>query len=82
MPDKKIIFFVGATGAQGGSLVRAILDDPSAGFVPRAITRDLNSPSAKELASLGALVVRAVVPVQFSERLPSRRQRQTRVDDP
>ena len=40
MADKKIIAVVGATGAQGGGLVRAILGDPSGGFAVRAITRD------------------------------------------
>ena len=42
MADKKIIAVMGATGAQGGGLVRAILSDPSGGFVARAITRDVN----------------------------------------
>jgi uncharacterized protein YbjT (DUF2867 family) len=57
MPDnKKIIAVVGATGAQGGGLVRAILDDPGGGFAARAITRDVQSPKAKELAKLGAEV--------------------------
>jgi len=61
MADKKIIAVVGATGAQGGGLVRAILEDPSGGFAPRAITRDANSDKAKELAKLGAEVVVADV---------------------
>ena len=55
--DKKIIAVVGATGAQGGGLVRAILDDPSGGFAARALTRDPNSAKAKELADRGAEVV-------------------------
>ena len=59
MPDKKIIAVMGATGAQGGGLVRAILADPAGGFAARAITRDVNSPKAKELARLGAEVVSA-----------------------
>jgi len=57
MAPKKIIAVVGATGAQGGGLVRAILDDPSGEFAARAITRDVNSEKARELARLGADVV-------------------------
>jgi uncharacterized protein YbjT (DUF2867 family) len=61
MPDKKVIAVVGATGAQGGGLVRAIVDDPSGGFAARAITRDPASEKAKALASRGAEVVAADV---------------------
>ena len=57
MADKKIIAVMGATGAQGGGLVRAIQSDPSGGFVARAITRDVNSDKAKALKALGAEVV-------------------------
>ena len=57
MADKKIIAVVGATGAQGGGLVHAILEDPRGGFAARAITRDVHSDKAKELARLGAEVV-------------------------
>lgn len=57
--EKKIIAVVGATGAQGGGLVRAILNDATGGFTARAITRDVNSDKAKELAKLGAEVVAA-----------------------
>jgi uncharacterized protein YbjT (DUF2867 family) len=59
--DKKIIAVLGATGAQGGGLVRAILSDPNSAFAARAITRDVNSDKAKELAKLGAEVVAANV---------------------
>ncbi len=61
MADKKIIAVIGATGAQGSGLVRAILEDPSGEFAVRAITRDVNSDKAKELAKLGAEVVAADV---------------------
>ena len=61
MADKKVIAVLGATGAQGGGLVRAILNDQSGGFAARALTRDINSPKAKELAALGADVVAADV---------------------
>jgi uncharacterized protein YbjT (DUF2867 family) len=59
MADRRVIAVVGATGAQGGGLVRAILADPSGMFTARAITRDVNSDKARELASLGAEVVAA-----------------------
>jgi uncharacterized protein YbjT (DUF2867 family) len=61
MADKKIIAVLGATGAQGGGLVRAVLNDPNGGFTVRAITRDVNSEKARELAKLGAEVVAADV---------------------
>lgn len=59
MPNKKIIAVAGATGAQGGGLVRAILNDPNGGFAARALTRDVNGAKAKELARLGCEVVSA-----------------------
>ena len=61
MTQRKTIAVVGATGAQGGGLVRAILADPQGGFAARAITRDVNSDKAKALANLGAEVVAADV---------------------
>jgi uncharacterized protein YbjT (DUF2867 family) len=61
MPEKKIIAVVGATGSQGGGLVRAILNDPNSGFTARALTRDVSSDKAKALAKLGAEVVAADV---------------------
>jgi uncharacterized protein YbjT (DUF2867 family) len=61
MASKKIITVFGATGAQGGGLVRSILNDKNGEFAVRAVTRDINSGKAKELASLGAEVVAADV---------------------
>jgi len=57
MENKKTIVVVGATGAQGGGLVRAILNDPDHEFNVRAVTRDVNGDKAKELAKLGAELV-------------------------
>lgn len=59
MSDTKIIVVIGATGAQGGGLARAILEDPEGGFAARAITRNPHSDNAQALADLGAEVVSA-----------------------
>jgi uncharacterized protein YbjT (DUF2867 family) len=59
MAEKKIIAVMGATGAQGGGLVRAILRDKTGGFAARAITRNAGSDKAKALAQAGAEVVAA-----------------------
>jgi uncharacterized protein YbjT (DUF2867 family) len=59
MTDRKIIAVVGATGAQGGGLARAILEDAGGGFAVRAVTRDPRSERAQALAALGAEVVQA-----------------------
>ena len=57
MADSKIIVVMGATGAQGGGLVRAILADKSGAFKVRAVTRNPQSEKARALAALGAEVV-------------------------
>ncbi|HET7212588.1 MAG TPA: NmrA/HSCARG family protein [Terriglobia bacterium] len=54
MAERKIIAVLGATGAQGGGLAKAILADPNGGFAVRALTRDINSPKARALAQKGA----------------------------
>lgn len=59
MANSKIIAVVGATGAQGGGVVQAILDDPQGGFAARAVTRNTSSDKAKALAQRGAEVVAA-----------------------
>ena len=67
MSGKKIIAVLGATGAQGGGLVRSILKDKSGEFTARALTRDVNSDKAKALAELGAEV--ATVDIDNEESL-------------
>lgn len=61
MSAQKIIAIVGGTGAQGGGLARAILNDPAGGYVPRVLTRDPGSSKARALADAGAEVVAADV---------------------
>ena len=58
MADRIITVF-GATGAQGGGLVRAILANPAGGFAARAVTRKPDSDAARALAAAGAEVVAA-----------------------
>jgi uncharacterized protein YbjT (DUF2867 family) len=66
MASTKLIAVVGATGAQGGGLVRAILADPSSGFRARAITRKASGEKAEALRKLGAEVVEADLDVEAS----------------
>lgn len=53
MSQKKIIAIFGATGAQGGGLARAILNDKNSEFAVRAVTRDTNSDKAKRTGCNG-----------------------------
>lgn len=55
----KLVVVVGATGNQGGSVARRFLREGTDRFRVRALTRDPGSGPAKELAALGAEVVRA-----------------------
>jgi uncharacterized protein YbjT (DUF2867 family) len=57
MTQKKIIAVIGATGAQGGGVVRAIQADKNGPFVARAITRNPNSEKAQALRASGVEVV-------------------------
>jgi uncharacterized protein YbjT (DUF2867 family) len=59
MTGFKIVAVAGATGAQGGGLCRAILNDREGGYKVRALTRDPGSAKARELRELGAEVVAA-----------------------
>jgi uncharacterized protein YbjT (DUF2867 family) len=63
---KKHIAIVGATGAQGGGLVRAIFDDVDGKFAVRAITRNIESEAAKAIAANGGEVVVADLDDQSS----------------
>ncbi len=56
---KRLIAIVGGTGAQGGGLARAILDDPGGPFAARVLTRDPSSARAAALRRRGAEIVRA-----------------------
>jgi uncharacterized protein YbjT (DUF2867 family) len=59
MSEKKVIAIIGGTGAQGGGLVRAILNDPGYEFTARAVTRNAGSDKAKELSKRSVEVVEA-----------------------
>ncbi|XP_004603319.2 nmrA-like family domain-containing protein 1 [Sorex araneus] len=56
MTSKKVIAVFGATGAQGGSVARALLESKK--FTVRGLSRDVTSPKALALQDLGAEVVR------------------------
>ena len=52
--NNKIIAVTGATGQQGGAVARKLLAE---GWQVRALTRDINKPTAQELKALGAELV-------------------------
>ncbi|ONI75529.1 nucleoside-diphosphate sugar epimerase [Kribbella sp. ALI-6-A] len=68
MTEQKLIAVVGATGSQGGGLVRAILADGGREYGVRALTRDPESASARALAEAGAEVVAADLDDEASVR--------------
>lgn len=69
----KLITVFGATGNQGGSVIRAILADPKlkGEFNIRGVTRDLSKPAAEELKKMGVELVNVCIPHKLSilERL-------------
>lgn len=71
MSEKKIIAVIGATGAQGGGLARALLADPEGPFALRAVTRDATTDKARALADAGADVVTADLNDEDSSARPS-----------
>lgn len=58
--NKKVLVVFGATGKQGGSVVKAVLGDPkaAAAFSIRAITRDTSKPAAQALEKQGVELVK------------------------
>ncbi len=56
MSDGRLVLVTGATGQQGGSVARRLLEG---GFRVRGITRNLESGPASQLMGLGAEMVRA-----------------------
>lgn len=55
--NSHLVVVYGATGSQGGSLVRSLIRNPN--FRVRAITRNPASQSAQQLSQLGVDVVQA-----------------------
>jgi len=60
MPAKKILVVFGATGNQGGSVIKSVLNDPISKeqFDIRAVTRDPTKPAAVALAEKGVTLVK------------------------
>jgi uncharacterized protein YbjT (DUF2867 family) len=56
MASKPIVVVTGATGAQGGSVISALLKDGK--YRIRGCTRDVNSEKAKQLAARGVDMAR------------------------
>jgi len=61
MASKKVLVVFGATGGQGGSVVKSVLGDAKMRetWTVRGVTRDTSKPSATALESMGAETVAA-----------------------
>lgn len=61
MAEKKILVVFGATGNQGGSVIKSVLNDPKTAseFKIRGITRDPSKPNAQALTAKGVECVAA-----------------------
>lgn len=59
MSAKKILVVFGATGSQGGSVIKSILGDAKtkAEYQIRAVTRDTSKPAALKLKEAGCELV-------------------------
>lgn len=70
---KRTIVIFGATGKQGGSVVKSVLADSNAAsqFHVKAVTRDPTKGSAKSLADLGAEVVAVSFTFNRARLIPS-----------
>jgi uncharacterized protein YbjT (DUF2867 family) len=57
----KLLVIIGATGKQGGSVIKSILSDPAASkqFKLRGVTRDTSKDASKVLADQGVEMVAA-----------------------
>ena len=73
MSQKLTVVVTGATGKQGGAVVKSLLER---GHAVRAITRSTESAKARELANAGVTLVRASLEDtagRSKERSPSSR---------
>jgi uncharacterized protein YbjT (DUF2867 family) len=63
----KIFTVFGATGNQGGSVIKAILADPvlSKQFKLRGVTRDPSKPAAQALTAKGVEMVTVIIFLQI-----------------
>lgn len=72
MPPKKLILVIGATGAQGMSVIPAILapseDGTSSPYAVRALTRDPTNRRARELEALGVECIKGTVAIPLNSR--------------
>lgn len=68
MPSKKIITVFGATGKQGGSVVRIFLNDPKLKdeWTVRGVSRNVDGAAAQKLSSQGVEMVAVSTSIPLS----------------
>jgi uncharacterized protein YbjT (DUF2867 family) len=67
-PSAPLVAVVGATGRQGGSVVRALAESDKP-YRIRGFTRDATKPAAKELVKLGVEIVVISLVVENKENV-------------
>lgn len=58
MATGRLVTIYGATGVQGGTVIRSMLDNKAKAFVLRAVSRNPDSDEAMRIAGLGVEVVK------------------------
>ena len=73
MVSKKVLVVFGATGMQGGSVLKSVLGDAKMReeWIVRGVTRDVSKPSAKALEKLGAETVTVSFRIRTCEQTNS-----------
>jgi len=67
-PSAPLVVVVGATGTQGGSVIKALIESDKA-YRLRGLTRDTSKPAARKLADQGVEIVGVSIEAENAEKV-------------